>query len=153
MQILQCLTVQSAPGSGGDSGSISRGIVKDRFKTFNAQFEEIHQRQSQWTVPDSELRESLRLAVAEVLLPAYRSFIKRFGQVPSFFSISFTKTFLCFSIPLFMQIVYANVNVHVHRPMIENGKNPTKYIRYRPEDLERMLNEFFEGKTWNDPKR
>lgn len=45
------------------------------------QFEELHQRQSQWTVPDPELRESLRLAVAEVLLPAYRSFIKRFGYV------------------------------------------------------------------------
>lgn len=103
MQILQCLTVQGAPGSGGgDSGSISRGIVKDRFKTFNAQFEEIHQRQSQWTVPDSELRESLRLAVAEVLLPAYRSFIKRFGQVPSFVfphliyeNISSFSPFLC----------------------------------------------------------
>lgn len=72
---------------GGDmSGSgVSRGVIKDRFKTFNVQFEELHQRQSQWTVPDSELRESLRLAVAEVLLPAYRSFIKRFGQVISFF--------------------------------------------------------------------
>ncbi|KAK6244440.1 hypothetical protein QUC31_010849 [Theobroma cacao] len=39
------------------------------------------------------------------------------------------------------------------RPMIENGKNPGKYIRYRPEDLERMLSEFFEGKTWNEQKR
>ena len=29
-------------------------------------------RNSQWTVPDTELRESLRLAVAEVLLPSYR---------------------------------------------------------------------------------
>lgn len=56
-------------------------MVKDRFKTFNVQFEEAHQRQSQWTVPDSELRESLRLAVAEVLLPAFRSFLKRFGYV------------------------------------------------------------------------
>ncbi|KAA0025218.1 exocyst complex component EXO70A1 isoform X1 [Cucumis melo var. makuwa] len=115
-KILQCLTVQ-ASGSGGGSGDassgLSRAMVKDRFKTFNIQFEELHQRQSQWTVPDSELRESLRLAVAEVLLPAYRSFIKRFG-----------------------------------RPMIENGKNPQKYIRYSPEDLERMLNEFFEGKTF-----
>ncbi|KAL0344842.1 UNVERIFIED_CONTAM: Exocyst complex component EXO70A1 [Sesamum radiatum] len=91
--------------------------VKDRFKNFNLLFEEIHQRQSQWTVPDSELRESLRLAVAEVLLPAYRSFIRRFG------------------------------------PMIEGGKNPQKYIRYTPEDLERMLAEFFEGKTWNEPRR
>lgn len=40
-----------------------------------------------------------------------------------------------------------------HRPMIESGKNPQKYIRFTPEDLERMLNEFFEGKTWSEPKR
>jgi exocyst complex protein 7 len=80
LQILQCLTVQGTNSSGGgDSGGLSRTAVKDRFKTFNSQFEELHQRQSQWTVPDSELRESLRLAVAEVLLPAYRSFLKRFG--------------------------------------------------------------------------
>lgn len=37
--------------------------------------------------------------------------------------------------------------------MIENGKNPQKYIRYAPEDLDRMMNEFFEGKTWNEQKR
>ncbi|KAG9160433.1 hypothetical protein Leryth_008834 [Lithospermum erythrorhizon] len=122
-KILQCLSVQGSGGSGSfnDGGSsasgVSRAGVKERFKTFNIQFEELHQRQSQWTVPDSELRESLRLAVAEVLLPAYRSFAKRFG------------------------------------PMIQNGKNPQKYIRYSPEDLERMLAEFFEGKTWNDQKR
>ncbi|KAI3447401.1 hypothetical protein Pfo_004066 [Paulownia fortunei] len=123
-KILQCLSIQGiqsgGSGSFGDGGStagVSRAMVKDRFKTFNMLFEEIHQRQSQWTVPDSELRESLRLAVAEVLLPAYRSFIRRFG------------------------------------PMIEGGKNPQKYIRYSPEDLERMLAEFFEGKTWNEPRR
>ncbi|XP_042015292.1 exocyst complex component EXO70A1-like [Salvia splendens] len=118
-KILQTLTIQGAH-SAVDSNStagVSRVTVKDRFKIFNTSFEEIHQRQSQWTVPDSELRESLRLAVAEVLLPAYRSFIRRFGS------------------------------------MIEGGKNPTKYIRYTPEDLERMLAEFFEGKTWNEPKR
>uniref|UniRef100_A0A7N2QZI3 Exocyst subunit Exo70 family protein n=1 Tax=Quercus lobata TaxID=97700 RepID=A0A7N2QZI3_QUELO len=45
------------------------------------QFEELHQKQSQWTIPDTELQESLRLAVAEVLLPAYRSFVKRFGPL------------------------------------------------------------------------
>ncbi|KAK2973113.1 hypothetical protein RJ640_027085 [Escallonia rubra] len=125
-KILQCLSVQGLSSSGGsgsfggDGGStsgVSRALIKDRFKTFNIQFEELHQRQSQWAVPDSELRESLRLAVAEVLLPAYRSFVKRFG------------------------------------PLIESGKNPQKYIRFSPEDLERMLAEFFEGKTWSDPKR
>lgn len=83
LQILQTLSVQGASSGAGDAVSsnanISRSSVKDRFKTFNMLFEEIHQRQSQWTVPDSELRESLRLAVAEVLLPAYRSFAKRYG--------------------------------------------------------------------------
>uniref|UniRef100_A0A5B6ZXT9 Exocyst subunit Exo70 family protein n=1 Tax=Davidia involucrata TaxID=16924 RepID=A0A5B6ZXT9_DAVIN len=123
-KILQCLTVQGLSSSGGsgpiDSGSnsgVSRAMVKDRFKTFNIMFEELHQRQSQWTIPDNELRESLGLAVAEVLLPAYRSFVKRFG------------------------------------PLIENGRSSQKYIRFSPEDLERMLAEFFEGKTWNEPKR
>ncbi|XP_073305213.1 exocyst complex component EXO70A1-like [Primulina huaijiensis] len=125
-KILQCLSVQGLTSSGGgssvsvdggNSSGVSRAIIKDRLKTFNIQFEELHQKQSQWTVPDTELRESLRLAVAEVLLPAYRSFIKRFG------------------------------------PLVENGKNAQKYIRYTPEDLEHMLGEFFEGKTLNEPKR
>lgn len=125
-KILQCLSVQGLTSSGGggsvatdggNSSGVSRALIKDRFKLFNIQFEELHQKQSQWTVPDTELRESLRLAVAEVLLPAYRSFVKRFG------------------------------------PLVENGKNPQKYIRYSAEDLERMLGEFFEGKTLNEPKR
>ncbi|KAI3706056.1 hypothetical protein L1987_76309 [Smallanthus sonchifolius] len=113
-KILQSLSVQGLTSSGGDGGNssgASRALIKDRLKIFNLQFEELHQRQSQWTVPDTELRESLRLAVAEVLLPAYRSFIKRFGV------------------------------------LVENGKNPHKYIRYTTEDLDRMLGEFFEGKT------
>lgn len=125
-KILQSLSTQGLPSSGGGSGTMadggnssgaSRALIKDKLKTFNVQFEELHQRQSQWTVPDTELRESLRLAVAEVLLPAYRSFVKRFG------------------------------------PLVESGKNPQKYIRYTPEDLERMLGEFFEGKTLNEQKR
>ncbi|XP_040991545.1 exocyst complex component EXO70A1-like [Juglans microcarpa x Juglans regia] len=125
-KILQCLSIQGLASSGGgssvgvdggNSSGASRALVKERFKTFNMQFEELHQKQSQWAVPDTELRESLRLAVAEVLLPAYRSFVKRFG------------------------------------PLVENGKNPQKYIKYSAEDLERMLGEFFEGKNLNEPRR
>ncbi|KAK4373519.1 hypothetical protein RND71_008903 [Anisodus tanguticus] len=125
-KILQCLSIQGLTSSGGsnsgsvdgqNSSGVSRSIVKDRLKIFNVQFEELHQRQTQWAVPDTELRESLRLAVAEILLPAYRSFIKRFG------------------------------------PLVESGKNAQKYIRYSADDLDRMLGEFFEGKTLNEPKR
>ncbi|KAL8170489.1 hypothetical protein V2J09_022293 [Rumex salicifolius] len=132
-KILQCVSAQglmnSSTGGGGshagsvsmdgpgNSSGVSRSLIKERFKGFNLMFEELHQRHSQWTVPDTELRESLRLAVAEVLLPAYRSFIKRFG------------------------------------PMVEIGRNPQKYVRYSPEDLERMLGEFFEGKTYIEPRK
>lgn len=49
-----------------------------RFKNFSLLLEELYNRQTQWTIPDTELREAVRLAVAEVLLPAYRSFIKRY---------------------------------------------------------------------------
>ncbi|KAL1331859.1 exocyst complex component EXO70A1 [Arachis duranensis] len=115
-KIAQCLTVQSSGGADSTAG-VSRNMIKDRFKSFNSQIEELYWRQSQWTVPDSELRESLKLAIIEVLLPAYRSFLKRFG------------------------------------PMLENGKNPQKYIRYTPEQIEEMLNGFFESKSWNDQKR
>ncbi|CAN4090192.1 unnamed protein product [Withania somnifera] len=126
-KILQSLSIQGLTSSGGSNNSgsvdgqnssgVSRSTVKDRFKAFNMQFEELHQRHTQWAVPDTELRVSLRLAVAEVLLPAYRSFIKCFG------------------------------------PLVESGKNAQKYIRYSAEDLDRMLGEFFEGKTLNEPKR
>ncbi|KAJ0102942.1 hypothetical protein Patl1_05851 [Pistacia atlantica] len=126
-KILQCLSVQGLTSSGGgssvagdasgNSSGVSRQLVKDRLRTFNIQFEELHQKQSQWTVPDTELRESLRLAVAEVLLPAYRSFVKRFGT------------------------------------LVENGKNPQKYIRYSAEDLERMLGGIEFSRQWKENKK
>ncbi|XP_031499625.1 exocyst complex component EXO70A1-like [Nymphaea colorata] len=119
-KIIQSLSVQglgslgSSSGGGSDganSSGVTRTMVKERFKIFNSMFEELHQRQTHWSVPESELRESLRLAVIEILLPAYRSFIKRLA------------------------------------PIIENGKDAQKCMRYTPEDLESMLNDFFEGKA------
>ncbi|RLN30398.1 hypothetical protein C2845_PM05G05020 [Panicum miliaceum] len=86
-RILQTLTTQATGGTGSSapsdvsSSGVSRSMIKERFKSFNAQFEELHAIQSQWTIPDQELRDNLRLAVAEVLLPAYRSFINRFGNL------------------------------------------------------------------------
>lgn len=83
-KILQTLSIQGAGSTGSSdlsSSGVSRAMIKERFKSFNMQFEELHAKQSQWIVPDQELRESLRLSVAEVLLPAYRSFVKRFGNL------------------------------------------------------------------------
>nr|KAJ0191754.1 hypothetical protein LSAT_V11C800449270 [Lactuca sativa] len=54
----------------GNRSGASRALVKYRLKIFNGQFEELHQRQSQWTVPEIKLRESIRLAVVKVFYRA-----------------------------------------------------------------------------------
>uniref|UniRef100_A0ACD5WP47 Uncharacterized protein n=1 Tax=Avena sativa TaxID=4498 RepID=A0ACD5WP47_AVESA len=76
-KVLQCLSGQGWSLSGRQIST----DVKERFRSFNVLFDENYQKQRGWSVPDSELRESLRLAVAEVMLPAYRSFHKRFGPL------------------------------------------------------------------------
>jgi exocyst complex protein 7 len=45
------------------------------------QFEEVCQTQINWVVPDRELRENLILAIAEIIIPAYREFLKSFGYL------------------------------------------------------------------------
>ncbi|TVU16689.1 hypothetical protein EJB05_40264, partial [Eragrostis curvula] len=66
---------------GYNSSITSRSVIKERFKSFNIQFEEVCQRQMNWVIPDKELRDNLILAIAEILLPAYRNFLKRFGSL------------------------------------------------------------------------
>jgi exocyst complex protein 7 len=41
-------------------------------------FEEVHRTQATWLIPDSQLREELRISISEKLIPAYRSFLGRF---------------------------------------------------------------------------
>lgn len=66
-------------GIGGSSSNASKTALKERFKNFNACFEEIYRVQTAWKVPDSQLRDELRISISEKLIPAYRSFLGRFG--------------------------------------------------------------------------
>ncbi|XP_031496782.1 exocyst complex component EXO70B1-like [Nymphaea colorata] len=67
-------------GRGGNSGPISKPALKERFKVFNAMFEEIHKTQSSWVVSDEQLQSELRVSISAVVIPAYRSFLGRFRQ-------------------------------------------------------------------------
>ncbi|KAM0895056.1 hypothetical protein ACQ4PT_024076 [Festuca glaucescens] len=78
LKILNCLRDEGLHVSGGFSSGISKSALRERFKSFNAVFEEAHRIQSGWHVPDKQLREELRISIAEKLLPAYRSFLGRF---------------------------------------------------------------------------
>jgi exocyst complex protein 7 len=114
-KVLQYITGSGGGQSSGDSG-ISKSQLKERLKGFSLTFEDLYVRQTQWTIPDSELREAVRLQVQEIILPAYRSFLKRYSG------------------------------------LIEGKQSVNKYLKYSPDDLERMLNDLFEGNSRLEPR-
>ncbi|KAL1203747.1 Exocyst complex component EXO70A1 [Cardamine amara subsp. amara] len=78
VKVLYCLRDEGLHTKGSFSSGVSRSALRERFKSFNALFEEVHRVQSQWLVPDSQLREELKISILEKLSPAYRSFLGRF---------------------------------------------------------------------------
>ncbi|XP_065866229.1 exocyst complex component EXO70H1 [Euphorbia lathyris] len=55
--------------------------VSDRFKRFNSAFEEAYKKQRSWVVPDSKLRDEIKVSVAKKIVPAYREFYEKFRVV------------------------------------------------------------------------
>ena len=75
-KVLQCLNHEGLMVN----GKVSKPILKERFKSFNSMFDEIHKVQSSWVVSDEQLQSELRVSVSAVMIPAYRSFVGRFKQ-------------------------------------------------------------------------
>ncbi|KAI4339500.1 hypothetical protein MLD38_024440 [Melastoma candidum] len=63
------------------NGKVVKPELKERFKSFNALFDEIHRTQSSWVVNDDQMQSELRVSISAVVVPAYRSFLGRFSQV------------------------------------------------------------------------
>ncbi|KAG4951189.1 hypothetical protein AAZX31_16G049500 [Glycine max] len=63
------------------NGKVHKPVLKERFKSFNALFDEIHRTQSSWVVKDEQLQSELRVSISGVVVPAYRAFIGRFAQI------------------------------------------------------------------------
>ncbi|KAG9439085.1 hypothetical protein H6P81_019250 [Aristolochia fimbriata] len=61
------------------SSSVSRTVLKERFKSFNLAFEEIYKTQTAWLIADLQLREDLRISVSLRVLQAYRTFLGRYA--------------------------------------------------------------------------
>lgn len=78
-KILAFLKDEGIQNPGMTSG-VSRNTLKDRLKNFNAAFDEVHRVQSQWVVYGDDLRDELRIFIAEKLIPAYRGLVGRYGH-------------------------------------------------------------------------
>ncbi|KAK7343214.1 hypothetical protein VNO77_11785 [Canavalia gladiata] len=75
-KVLQCLNPEGLQG--GTGSKVSKQVLKERFKSFNATFEEIHKTQSAWMVSDEQLQSELRVSITALVIPAYRTFVGRF---------------------------------------------------------------------------
>ncbi|XP_030542098.1 exocyst complex component EXO70B1 [Rhodamnia argentea] len=75
-RLLQCLNHEGLQVN----GKVSKPVLKERFKSFNAMFDDIHKTQSTWVVNDEQLQSELRVSISAVVTPAYRSFLGRFNQ-------------------------------------------------------------------------
>ncbi|KAK1415877.1 hypothetical protein QVD17_31665 [Tagetes erecta] len=73
-KLLQWLTQEGVQVN----GKPSRRILKERFKSFNAMFDDIHKTQSTWVVSDQQLLSEMRVSINAVVSPAYRSFVGRY---------------------------------------------------------------------------
>ncbi|KAL3636711.1 hypothetical protein CASFOL_019010 [Castilleja foliolosa] len=76
-RLLNCLN----PDGLTINGKIAKPVVKERFKSFNTMFDEIHKTQGHWVVSDEQLQSELRISISNMIIPAYRSFLGRFSQV------------------------------------------------------------------------
>lgn len=56
--------------------------MREKIKLFNSQFEDIFRTQSQWIIFDEQLKKELRVSLANLLVPAYQNFIRRFQNSP-----------------------------------------------------------------------
>ncbi|KAE8075919.1 hypothetical protein FH972_014600 [Carpinus fangiana] len=50
---------------------VVRSVLKERFKSFNQMFNEIHKTQSTWVVSDKQNQSELRVSISAVVIPAY----------------------------------------------------------------------------------
>jgi exocyst complex protein 7 len=75
-KVLTCLSHEGL----SVNGKVQKPVLKERFKSFNSMFDEIHKTQSSWVVKDEQLQSELRVSISAVVIPAYRAFIGRFSQ-------------------------------------------------------------------------
>ena len=57
-------------------------IIKEKFSGFNKEIEEISATQRSYSIPDVELRESLKRDNKEYICPKYNSFYDKYANIP-----------------------------------------------------------------------
>ncbi|KAL3530683.1 hypothetical protein ACH5RR_010005 [Cinchona calisaya] len=59
------------------TAEISFPEMREAFRKFNSGFEEAYRIQSSWVIPDSKLRDQIRVSLSKKIVPAYREFYEK----------------------------------------------------------------------------
>jgi hypothetical protein len=55
-----------------------RRAIKDKFKSFNDDFEEMYKQQKRYAVPDTDLRSQIIKDIKQLMVPMYTRFLERY---------------------------------------------------------------------------
>lgn len=91
--------------------------IKNAYKGFNTAVDESLAQQSEWVVPDTEIRSRLINNIKQDVLPKYRRFYDVFDGHKYIFT-----------------------------------KSPAKYVKYKPEDVESIIDQLFQGRKVSDQR-
>ncbi|CAN1783026.1 Exocyst complex component EXO70I [Linum perenne] len=69
------------PGHLSRGRATARDLVKKRLKTFNESLDEMYSKQSNWVVPDRDLREKTSQLIVQSVVPVYRSYMQNYGPL------------------------------------------------------------------------
>ncbi|EEF46801.1 exocyst complex component EXO70A1 [Ricinus communis] len=59
----------------------ARDLVKKRLKNFNEAFDEMYKKQSNWVMPERDLREKTCQLIVQAVVPVYRSYMQNYGPL------------------------------------------------------------------------
>lgn len=59
------------------SSTVSKTLLKERFRSFTLAFEDVYKAQTSWLISDLQLREELRISILVKVIQAYRTFVGR----------------------------------------------------------------------------
>ncbi|XP_028406524.1 exocyst complex component 7-like [Dendronephthya gigantea] len=83
-KVMNCLLEMDKPytqSKDAKVGQKQKQLIKDKFKGFNSEFEEICQTQKTYAVPDENLRDELRQENIDLIVNNYRSFQEKYTAI------------------------------------------------------------------------
>ncbi|KJE95624.1 hypothetical protein CAOG_08940 [Capsaspora owczarzaki ATCC 30864] len=80
--ILEVNRNQTKQPKAGKLSKSERSAIKDKFKGFNHEFDEVYRTQKSYTISDPELRDQLRRDNVTLIIPLYSKFLERYKDEP-----------------------------------------------------------------------